>query len=151
MDILYTNTSEIRSCMLLAEEDLDDTLFDVGMYERELTLHLDSWLPDHATRVTQVTPAAALTVANALKNYCAYWCALKAARTLSVSLPRQISDGKNTDQREPDFEGLLAALSSSLAQARQIIESTVNSRPSVSVKQFTAVGLGVDPVVGSGA
>lgn len=147
MDILYTDTAQIRSCLLLDEDDLPDTLFSQDLYERELSLHLDTWLPDHATRVSDTSTAASKRVSYALQNYCAYWAAAKVAGTLVVSVPEQISDGKNMHKRGTDYLALMDKMMSGMGEARIIITEIV-SGTSTSYPLFGVAGLAVDPVTG---
>jgi hypothetical protein len=144
MDILYTDTDQIRSCLLLAEEDLPDTLFNQDLYERELTLHLGVWLPDHATLVSGTNQ----NISFALQNYCAYWAAYKVASTLAISVPQQVSDGKNMLQRSPDFVALMTAMMAGMGDARATITAELGGATTSTVTQFSVAGLAVDPVTG---
>ena len=148
MDILYTDTDQVRSCLLLAEEDLPDTVFSQDLYERELTLHLDSWLPDHSSLVTATATPEGKRTSYALQNYCAYWAAYRVASTLVVSVPQQVSDGKNMWQRGTDFVALMAAMMAGMSEAKSTIMQTVNGTSPVTVTQFSVAGLAVDPVTG---
>lgn len=148
MDILYTDTDQVRSCLLLAEEDLPDTVFSQDLYERELTLHLDSWLPAHPTLVTTTTTASDKRISYALQNYCAYWIAFKVAGTLVVSIPEQISDGKNMHKRGTDYVALMEKMMAGMGDARLTINQELNGTSTSSYSQFGVAGLAVDPVTG---
>lgn len=148
MDILYTDTDQVRSCLLLPEEDLPESVFNQDLYERELTLHLDEWLPSHATLVTSTSTPSGKRISYALQNYCAYWCAYKVAGTLAVSIPQQVSDGKNMLQRGTDYLMLMNAMTAGMGEARAIITSALGTSTTNRVSQLTAVGLAVDPVTG---
>lgn len=143
MDILYTDTDQVRSCLLLAEEDLPDTLFSQDLYERELTLHLSVWLPDHAA-----LSSTNRNISYALQNYCAYWAAYKVAGTLAISVPQQVSDGKNMLQRSPDFVALMTAMMAGMGDARATITAELGGAATSTVTQFSVAGLAVDPVTG---
>ena len=147
MDILYTDTDQIRSCLLLDEDDLPDSLFSQELYERELSVHLDSWLPDHATLVADTSTATAKRISYSLQNYCAYWGAAKVASTLVVSVPEQISDGKNMHKRGTDFVALMDKMMAGMGEARMTITAAVSgSLPAFPM--FGVAGLAVDPVTG---
>lgn len=148
MDILYTDTDQIRSCLLLPEEDLPESVFSQDLYERELTLHLDDWLPDHSSLVTTTTTAVDKRISYAIQNYCAYWCAYKVAGTLAVSIPQQVSDGKNMLQRGTDYLQLMSAMMAGMGEARAVINAGLGTTVPTRVSQMTAVGLAVDPVTG---
>jgi hypothetical protein len=148
MDILYTDTDQIRSCLLLPEEDLPESVFSQDLYERELTLHLDDWVPDHSSLVATTTTPADRRISFAIQNYCAYWCAYKVAGTLAVSIPQQISDGKNMLQRGTDYLQLMSAMMSGMSEARAIITAGLGSTTATRVSQVSVVGLAVDPVTG---
>ena len=148
MEILYTDTDQIRSCLLLPEEDLPESVFSQELYERELTLHLDTWLPNHATLVKAASPASAKRISFAIQNYCAYWCAYKVAGTLAVSIPQQVSDGKNMHQRGTDYAALMVAMMAGMGDARLIITRGLGTTTVARVTQFSSVGLAVDPVIG---
>jgi hypothetical protein len=147
MEILYTDTDQISSCLLLPEEDLPESVFSQELYERELTLHLDTWLPNHATLVKATSTPAGRRISYALQNYCAYWCAYKVAGTLAVSIPQQVSDGKNMLQRGTDYVMLMNAMTAGMGEARAIINFGLGSAVN-RVSQLTTVGLAVDPVTG---
>lgn len=148
MELLYTDTAQIRSALLLSEEDLPDLLFNQEMYERDLMLHLAGWLPDH---LSVMQDSSSPQVAQALISYCTYWCAAKVAQTLVVSLPQQVGDGKNTIQRYPDLEALVPAMMGGMAEARQAVLSGLGLLASAATRQVTlfgVAGLAVDPVTG---
>lgn len=148
IDILYTNTDEIRSALMLAEEDLPETLFNQDMYERDLARHLDSWLPGHAAHASGSGTPAGRAIASALISYCTYWCAAKVAQTIAVSLPQQVGDGKNTLQRYPDTDAVMTAMLAGMAEARQTILGQLSQPSAIRVSLFGVARLAVDPVTG---
>lgn len=148
MDILYTDTDQVRSCLLLPEEDLPESLFNQDLYERELSIHLDDWLPDHASLISSTSTPSGRRISYALQNYCAYWCAFKVANTLAVSIPQQVSDGKNMQQRGTDYTLLMGAMMAGMGESRAIISYGLGLISTTTRSPLVAAGLAVDPVTG---
>ena len=140
--ILYTDTTEVRGAMLLPEEALPDSVFSAALYARELKLDLDEWCADHATIYAESN-----TTKNALlRNYATYWCGRKVAAVLSASLPSQVGDGKNMEQRTIDYLTLQVEMTARMAAAKEALLRAKGNAASTVPKQATIVGLAVDPV-----
>ena len=151
MQILYTDTSQVRGCLFVEAEDLPDALFNSTLLERELLLDLDSWLPDHATRVAANTTTQEKRIANLIKSYVTYWLAEYLIPSLPVSLPQKVADGKNSRELGTDQEMLRVSITSRVGALRQELLSLTSSQVATRLRMFSAVGLAVDPVTSSGA
>ena len=151
MQILYTDTGQVRGCLFVEAEDLPDSLFNSTLLERELLLDLDNWLPDHATRVIADATLQEKRIANLIKSYVTYWLAEYLIPSLPVSLPQKIADGKNSRELGTDQEMLRASIASRVGALRQELMNLTGSQAVVRLQMFSAVGLAVDPVTSDGA
>jgi len=128
--------------MLLPEETLPDSVFSAALYARELALDLDTWCSDHAT----IYAEGSTTKNSLLRNYAAFWCGRKVAAVLSASLPSQVGDGKNTEQRTVDYLALQLEMTARMAAAKEALLRAKGGAAFTAPKQVTVVGLAVDPV-----
>ena len=152
MDILYTDTDQIRGALMLAPEDLPDNLFNQDLLERELLLSFDEWLPTHSTIIANNTTAEARRLAALVRSYTTYWCAYRALITFVVALPQQVSDGKNMRQIGSDLTGLREAIAGSMLAAQKTILLALGSTAAASsIAQLTLVDSALDPVTYDGA
>jgi len=151
IEVLYTDTDQIRGALQITEEDLGDERFNQGILELDLTLDLDAWAPTHATIYATGlgTPTASqLNQFNLLRAYSAYFCAYQTLQTGALSMPQNISDGKNTIERPQDRAGLRDFIAGRLATYKsRLTELLTGSVPSY-VGQFLGVGSNYDPVTG---
>lgn len=153
--LLYTDTDQIRSVLQLTEQDMPDTGFNEEFSGRELTLDLESWIPTHATVISaSVAPgatAAEIYRGQVLIAYCTYFCAYQVLMTAPISIPQNISDGKNAVQRfSPEgFPNLHDYVSGRLVKYRtELLDSINNTVTAPFTKMFVRAGSAYNPVTG---
>jgi hypothetical protein len=151
MDILYTDTDQIRGVLFLAPEDLSDAVFNEQLLERELRSDLDSWLDDHNARIQDRSDAIAARVSDLISSYCTYWCATRVLAVSQISVPQQVGDGKNTLKRGSAFEDAKSAIAGMLGQTKAKIQELISGSSTVVTAQISIVGSAIDPVTYSGA
>lgn len=150
MDILYTDTDQIRGCLFIEPQDLPDRLFNVTLLERELQLDLDSWLPAHASLVALDSTAGERSVANKIKSYVTYWVACYITVTLSLSFPQKIGDGKNSRELGADHVIVQDTLLARVATLRAELIADTGGVVPAPLKLVTTVDLAKDPVTSDG-
>lgn len=152
IEILYTDTDQIREALQVVEEDLEDERFSRGTVELDLTLDLDAWVPTHATIFSEGQEPGSteeqLRKFKLLKAYCTYFCAYQTLQTGPLSLPDKIGDGKNMIDRIQDRQAMLDfIIGRMLAYKNQLLEALSGSSAPF-MKQFVGVGSSYDPVTG---
>lgn len=119
--ILYTDTDSVRSLLELTEQDLSDQQMHPVILEAELLVALRKWLPTHSTvYAAGVADSATDDQRHALRLlqlYAHYICAAWVIGTAALSLPKEISDGKNTIKRFDSDEAVQALRSALFAKA----------------------------------
>ena len=150
MDILYTDTDQIRGALFIAPEDLREEVFNGTLLERELKSDLDDWLPDHMTLIQDRSTSVGEQVSDLIVTYSTYWCANRVAAVAQIAVPQQIGDGKNTLKRGNDFENVVAAVRVILGATKSKIQTLLGGTATVATSQISIVGSAIDPVTYSG-
>lgn len=121
--LLYVDSDQVRAALRCAPEDLPDGMFGAGVLERDLALDLDGWLPTHAAIGDESSLEA--RPRNLLRSYCVNWLALRVLATMPLSLPTQVSDGKNSETRAPNAPDAATLIRAGLVNARKLLEKEV--------------------------
>lgn len=150
--ISYTDTDRIRSVLGIDEEDVSDDQIANRDLEKELRLDLLTWVSTHATvydagQVSNATETEQ-SAADALVLYCTYFCAVLVAKSLQLSAPQQISDGKNAMSRFAtiDWPGIMDHLWERREFYKAALQGALSTTTVRTYSPFSGVGLGTDPV-----
>jgi hypothetical protein len=153
----YTTTANIRAAIGVDDNDLPDAQIVNSQVDVELTIDLDSWLPDHATIYTDGTTgsptAEEVTSKNYLIMYAMYAGACLVLDGRQLQYPFLFKDGKAELRR---FDGIsldkiLAALREKRAYYRTKLVTDQSLTETAEAIGFSIVGVSIpayDPVIG---
>jgi len=151
--IIYTDTDQIRSVLGVDDQDLSDPQITDRNLEKELRLDLLSWVPTHAASyelgISGSATDAEQSIADSLNLYCTYFCTILVIKSLQLSAPKSVSDGKNALSRFDtiDWQGLTLHLKERLAFYKVFIQDAASSTPIAPVYVlFQGLSLTTDPI-----
>jgi hypothetical protein len=153
IEVLYTDTDRIREALQITVEDLADERFSKGTLELDLMLDLDDWIPAHATIYAAGLGANPtqdqLRQYHLLVAYSTYFCADQTLHTGPLSMPQNISDGKNTIERLDDRQGLVEFIAGRMAKYKNLLTEAVTGSAVARGGHLIGVGSAYDPVTGA--
>jgi hypothetical protein len=151
--LLYTDTDRIRSVLGVDAEDISDAQITDRNLEKELRIDLLSWIPTYAALVTTGTTAGATdsaqSIADAITLYCTYYCSVLVVKSVQLSAPQSVSDGKNTISwsGSVDWQALSLHLKERMAFYKVFLQDSLTATPVVPVyNPFVGVSIATDPV-----
>lgn len=154
--ILYTDTDRIRSILGVSDQDIKDDQITARGLSKELRLDLLSWAPAHEALYYAGSLGSATdmeqSLADSLTLYSTYFCTVLVVKSLQLSAPQSISDGKNSMNRfaTMDWQGLTLHLKERLAFYKVFIQDAASATPVVPVyNPFAGIALATDPVISS--
>lgn len=149
---VYTTTEAVRGCLGVDANDVRDAYMLDSQLALELTLDLNGWLPTHATLYssgTTGTPTAAqAAIANRIKLYAQWFCALEMANR-PLTVPQITTDGKaQIDRFKVDLARVAELAAAKVARYKGELQELVDSiTPVATYSSFVSVAApGTDPV-----
>lgn len=139
----YTTTQAVRGCLGVDANDCPDAYMVDSLLDVELLIDLGRWLPTHATLYSEGTTgtptAAQSTIANCIKLYAQWFCALEMTKR-PLTVPQIATDGKaQLDRFKVDLERLTNLAAGQVAKYRDLLVELVDG-------ETPAVGLGISLV-----
>jgi hypothetical protein len=149
LQILYTDTDEVRSVLGVSEEDMSDAAIANRRLDLELFVDLHEWIPNHATLIADTSTADAQYISNNLSLYCSHFCAWALARS-PLAIPQKITDGANGIERfgSIDFSKLANTLKENADKYKSNILLALDSTATTKVVQFSISTPDFDPITG---
>lgn len=157
LQILYTDTDQIRSTLGVSHKDMSDERLTVRLLEKELLLDLISWVSNHATLEDAVNMGTAteveLQLVDSIQLYSTYFCARLVIPSLQMATLQSVSDGKNSSERfsNVDWDKLYERLSERMAFYKKFIidnNSGLTSTSPFTFKPFSIASSAYNPVTG---
>jgi len=151
--ILYTDTDRIRSVLGVDDQDLSDTKITDRDLVKELRLDLLSWTPTHAALhaagILNTATETEQSIADAITLFSTYFCAVLVIKSIQLSAPQAISDGKNSMSRFAviDWQALTLYLKERMAFYKVFVQDSASAAPvTVTYNLFAGVGMSTDPI-----
>ena len=156
----YTTYDDIRAALGVTDEELEDGVLGLQLYEDSLRFELDDVHPDLAALHTTLESTPVLTSAQerfmaACRGFATYAVARSLTSTLPMFGPKSIEDGKARMERFTDpYKATIEAVNKSYATWKARLEAAYGtlmstSRPTVFMSYAVSATPTYNPITGA--
>jgi len=156
----YTTYDDIRAALGVTDEELEDDVLGLQLYEDNLRFELDDVHPDLATLHTTLESTPVLTSAQerfmaACRGFATYAVARSLTSTLPMFGPKSIEDGKARMERFADpYKATIEAVNKSYATWKARLEAAYGtlmstSKPTVFMSYAVSATPTYNPITGT--
>ena len=156
----YTTYDDIRAALGVSDEELEDGVLGLQLYEDHLSFELSDVHPDLAALHTSLESTAVLTSAQerfmaACRGFSTYAVARALTSTLPMFGPKSIEDGKARRERFADpYKATIEAVNKSYAAGKTRLEAAYGtlmstSKPAVFMSYAVSATPTYNPITGA--